>query len=233
MESASGRITGLEALLRWQSPELGLVSPAEFIPLLEETGMIIDVGRWALGQAASDYRKWMAQGLEPPPIAVNISALELEQKGFVDAVQRAIVDVGSAIRAIDIEITESVLMENIAQCLPKLEAVRVLGVGIAIDDFGTGYSSLSYITQLPVTALKIDRCFVVDMASKSDSMAVVSIIISLAHSLNLKVIAEGVETEEQRNLLKLLRCDEMQGYLFSRPLPAERVAALFGAGNAS
>lgn len=234
VEIGSGRIAGLEALLRWQSPDLGLVTPAEFIPLLEETGMIIEVGRWALGQAASDYRKWMGQGLQPPPIAVNISALELRQKDFVDAVQRAIVDAGSATCAIDIEITESVLMENIAQCLPKLEAVRALGVGIAIDDFGTGYSSLSYITQLPVTALKIDQSFVADMgmASKSDSMAVVSIIISLAHSLNLKVIAEGVETQEQLNLLKVLRCNEMQGYLFSPPLPAELAAALFGAGNA-
>ena len=147
VEIASGRVAGLEALLRWQSPELGLVSPAEFIPLLEETGMIIDVGRWALGQAVSDYRKWMAQGCEPPPIAVNISALELQQKDFAEMVQHVIVQDGNGAPVIDLEITESVLMENIAQCLPKLEAVRALGMGIAIDDFGTGYSSLSYITR--------------------------------------------------------------------------------------
>ena len=232
MAIASGCITGLEALLRWQSPELGLVSPAAFIPLLEETGMIIDVGRWALGQAVSDYRKWAHQGLEPPPIAVNISALELRQRDFVEMVQRVITQDGNGTPIFDLEITESVIMENIAQSIPALAAIRQMNVGIAIDDFGTGYSSLSYITQLPVTALKIDRSFVVDMASKSDSMAVVSIIISLAHSLNLKVIAEGVETQEQLTLLKLLRCDEMQGYLFRPPLPAELAAALFGAKNA-
>jgi EAL domain-containing protein (putative c-di-GMP-specific phosphodiesterase class I) len=193
--------------------------------------MIVDAGRWVLAQAVSDYRKWVHQGLEPPPIAVNISALELRQNDFVDAVQRAISEVGSTTRAIDLEITESVLMEDIAQCLPKLEAVRALGVGIALDDFGTGYSSLSYVTRLPVTALKIDRAFVVDMANNADSMTIVSAIISLSHSLNLKVIAEGVETQEQLDLLKLLKCDEMQGYLVSRPLPAELAAALFGAKN--
>ncbi|MBI4191406.1 MAG: EAL domain-containing protein, partial [Betaproteobacteria bacterium] len=226
IDSGSGRVVGLEALIRWMSPGLGLVSPAEFVPILEETGMILEAGTWVLRQAASDYRQWRAKGLKPPRIAVNISALQMRQKDFAERVQAAMRGEDGEMAALDLEITESVIMTDIEQSIPKLEAVRALGAGIAIDDFGTGYSSLSYLARLPVTALKIDRMFVENMVVGPDSMAIVSSVISLAHSLNLKVVAEGVETDEQSNLLKLLKCDELQGYVFSYPQPVEAVEAM-------
>ena len=229
----SNRVVGLEALIRWQSPGLGLVPPHRFIPLLEETGMILDVGRWALRQAVRDSRQWVAKGLKPPRIAVNISSQQLRQKDFAEEVKEIIVRGGGETPAIDLEITESLIMENIEQCSAKLDVLKSAGIGIAIDDFGTGYSSLSYLARLPVSSLKIDRSFIVDMTNNPDHMAIVSTIISLAHSLNLTVIAEGVETQEQLNLLKLLKCDEMQGYLFSKPLPAAEVVAKFGGAPAA
>jgi diguanylate cyclase (GGDEF)-like protein/PAS domain S-box-containing protein len=225
---ASGRVVGIEALIRWQSPDLGLVTPHRFIPLLEETGMILDAGRWALRQAVRDFRQWVAKGLQPPRIAVNISSQQLRQKDFVEETKEIIVQGDGETPAIDLEITESLIMENIDQCSAKLDMLKSAGIGIAIDDFGTGYSSLSYLARLPVSSLKIDRSFIVDMTNNPDHMAIVSTVILLAHSLNLTVTAEGVETQEQLNLLKLLKCDEMQGYLFSKPLPAAQVEAMFG-----
>jgi PAS domain S-box-containing protein/diguanylate cyclase (GGDEF)-like protein len=218
-------IVGVEALIRWQSPEFGLVPPMKFIPLMEETGLILDVGAWALRRAAADHRKWVEQRLSAPRVAVNVSAIQLRQKGFVDAVEQAIIE-GTAPTGIDLEITESLVMEDIEGNIEKLKAVRDLGLRIAIDDFGTGYSSLGYLVKLPVQALKIDRSFIITMLKNFDTMTVVSTIISLAHSLKLKVIAEGVDEEEQAEKLRLLRCDEMQGYLFSRPLPFERICEM-------
>jgi diguanylate cyclase (GGDEF)-like protein/PAS domain S-box-containing protein len=225
---ADGRAVGLEALIRWRTPGGELVPPHQFIPLLEETGMILDVGRWALRQAVRDARQWMAKGLRLPRIAVNISSRQLRQHDFADEVRQIIARGEGESPAIDLEITESLIMENIEQCSAKLNLLKSAGVGIAIDDFGTGYSSLSYLARLPVSSLKIDRSFIIDMTNNPDHMAIVSTIISLAHSLNLTVIAEGVETLEQLNLLKLLKCDEAQGYLFSRPLPVEEVVTKFG-----
>jgi diguanylate cyclase len=218
-------ITGLEALLRWHSPELGLVPPLQFIRLLEETGLILQVGSWALRQAASDHLAWARRGLNVPRVAVNVSAIQLRQRNFVRLVEEAIVG-GAAPTAIDLEITETLLMDDIQANIEKLQAVRALGISLAIDDFGTGYSSLAYLAKLPVQALKIDRSFIVAMLDDANAMTLVSTIISLAHSLRLKVIAEGVETEEQAKTLRLLRCDEMQGYLISRPLPADQLVAL-------
>jgi diguanylate cyclase (GGDEF)-like protein/PAS domain S-box-containing protein len=226
VEIASNRIVGLEALIRWQSPDLGMVAPNEFVPLLEETGLILDVGRWVLKQAVKDYRRWEVAGLNPPRVAVNISPLNLRQPNFAYEVKLlAAQDAGSVLQ-LDLEITESLIMEDIEHSIVKLEAIRAAGIGIAIDDFGTGYSSLSYIARLPVNALKIDRSFIAGMTDSAHNMTIVSTIILLAHGLNLKVVAEGVETKEQLQLLRLLRCDEMQGYLFSPPLPSAEIERL-------
>jgi diguanylate cyclase (GGDEF)-like protein len=233
VDLAKGTLVGLEALIRWNDPETGLVPPMRFIPLLEETGMILEVGRWAIRKALEDYREWHGRGLQPPRIAVNISLIQLRQKNFVDVVRDAIGVSPAGSHGLDLEITESLIMEDVAGSIEKLRALRELGVNLAIDDFGTGYSSLGYLARLPVNALKIDRSFIITMTKNADSMTIVSTIISLAHALNLKVIAEGVETEEQRNLLQLLKCDEMQGYLFSKPLPAAEIEAKFLGAAAS
>ena len=230
VEVETRRIAGMEALIRWQSPELGLVPPGKFIPLMEETGMILDVGTWALKRAASDHRRWTEMSLRPPRVAVNVSAIQLRQKDFVGAVEQAIME-GVAPTGIDLEITESLVMEDIEGNIGKLREVRGLGVGLAIDDFGTGYSSLSYLAKLPVQILKIDRSFVITMLNEPDTMTLVQTIISLAHSLRLKVVAEGVDAEEQAKVLRLLRCDQMQGFLFSRPVPAEALARLLEGGT--
>jgi diguanylate cyclase (GGDEF)-like protein len=218
-------IVGVEALIRWQSPELGLVPPLKFISLLEETGLILEVGAWALKRAARDHRGWAEQGLKAPRVAVNVSPIQLRQRNFVSLVESAILE-GMAPVGIDLEITESLIMENIQENIGKLNAVRALGIEIAIDDFGTGYSSLAYLARLPVKTLKIDRSFVVSMLDDPNSTLLVQTMISLAHSLRLKVVAEGVESEEQAKVLRLLRCDEMQGYLFSKPLPLDGMTAL-------
>jgi len=219
------RIVGVEALMRWQSPDLGLVPPIRFIPILEETGMILDVGAWALRRAVLDHQQWLEQGLIAPRIAVNVSAIQMRQQDFVEIVRDA-VKFGDGPSVIDIEITESLIMEDVAGTIEKLKILRDLGMSIAIDDFGTGYSSLGYLAKLPVHSLKIDRSFISAMADNHDTMTLVSTIISLAHSLRLIVIAEGVETEDQAKLLRLLRCDEMQGYLISRPVPEGELRAL-------
>lgn len=219
----SGQICGIEALLRWDDPETGLVPPAKFIPLLEETGMILEAGRWALTQAVSDSRAWQAKGLRAPRIAVNVSSIQLQQKDFVSMVASVISSARSEAVELELEITESLIMQDIQANIQKLKVIREMGVEVAIDDFGTGYSSLSYIAKLPVNTLKIDRAFIINMTSSSDDLGIVSTIISLAHSLNLRVVAEGVETTEQANLLRLLKCNELQGFLFSPGVPAEQI----------
>jgi diguanylate cyclase (GGDEF)-like protein len=218
---ASGKLTGAEALIRWNDPRTGLVPPGRFIPVLEETGLIHDVGRWALRQAIEDYLRWHAAGLNAVRIAVNVSPLQLRNSGFIAEIGQAIGIDAHAAAGLELEITESLIMEDIKHNIASLQAIRAMGVTIAIDDFGTGFSSLSYLAKLPVDTLKIDRSFVIEMTAGPEGLALVSTIISLAHSLKLKVVAEGVETEEQSSLLRLLSCDEMQGFLFSRPVPGE------------
>jgi diguanylate cyclase (GGDEF)-like protein/PAS domain S-box-containing protein len=218
-------IVGVEALIRWQSPELGLVPPMRFIPLLEETGLILEVGSWALNRAALDHRGWAEKRLKAPRVAVNVSPIQLRQRNFVALLEQAIME-GIAPVGVDLEITESVIMEDIEATIEKLKNARDLGMNIAIDDFGTGYSSLAYLAKLPVGFLKIDRSFIITMLKDVNTMTLVSTIISLAHSLKLKVVAEGVESEDQAHMLRLLRCDEMQGYLFSKPLPYEGLISL-------
>jgi diguanylate cyclase (GGDEF)-like protein/PAS domain S-box-containing protein len=224
IDLASRRITGVEALIRWASPTRGLVAPGEFIPLLEETGLILPVGSWAMAQAVRDHLAWQRAGLAAVPIAVNVSAMQLRQADFEASVRQALAE-GASPPGIELEITESLIMEDVAANIGTLRAVHALGVNIAIDDFGTGYSSLGYLARLPVQSLKIDRSFVVGMAQDSDTMSLVSTIVSLARSLRLKVIAEGVETELQESFLRAMRCDEAQGYLFGRAVPAEGIAA--------
>jgi diguanylate cyclase (GGDEF)-like protein/PAS domain S-box-containing protein len=217
---ATGKLTGAEALIRWNDPRTGLVPPAKFIPILEETGLIFDVGRWALHQAITDYLRWRNAGLAAVRIAVNVSPLQLRHRGFIAEIEGAIcVDAHAAV-GLELEITESLIMEDVKLSIASLQAIRDMGVNIAIDDFGTGFSSLSYLHKLPVDALKIDRSFVDGMTVTPEALALVSTIINLARWLRIKVVAEGVETEEQQRLLRLLSCDEMQGYIFSKPMPA-------------
>lgn len=218
---ASGKMTSAEALIRWNDPRSGLVPPAQFIPILEETGLIHDVGRWALRQAIKESLRWRAAGLPVVRIAVNVSPRQLRNRGFIDEVRQAIAVDEQAANALELEITESLIMENVQHSIASLQAIRDMGLRIAIDDFGTGFSSLSYLSKFPVDTLKIDRSFVIEMTDSAQGLALVSTIISLAHALGLKVVAEGVETEEQARLLRVLNCEEMQGYLYSKPVPGD------------
>jgi diguanylate cyclase (GGDEF)-like protein/PAS domain S-box-containing protein len=225
VEVDTRNVVGVEALIRWQHPELGLVPPTRFIPILEETGLILDVGSWVLKRASLDRKDWLERGLEAPRVAVNVSLMQLRQRNFVHLVEDAIVH-GATPAGIDLELTESLLMDDIEANIAKLKALRALGLEIAIDDFGTGYSSLAYLAKLPVQALKIDRSFINGLHKDPDAMTLASTMISLAHSLRLQVVAEGVETEEQAHLLRLLRCDQMQGWLVSKAVPAAALVEL-------
>ena len=222
VELATRRLRGVEALIRWQSPERGLVPPAKFIPLMEETGLIVEVGAWALRQASLDRSRWLEKRLSAPRVAVNVSIVKLRRDDFVRVVSN-VLKVAGGEAGLDIEVTESLFMDDASGNIEKLVAIRDLGVGIAIDDFGTGYSSLGYLTKLPAETLKIDRSFVTAMVHDPGAMTLVSTIISLAHALNFAVVAEGVESDEQEKFLRLLQCDQMQGYLLSRPLPFDEM----------
>ena len=230
--STDQRIVGLEALLRWDSGAGGIVSPARVIPVLESSELILDVGRWALDRTLMDHKAWAEQGLRPPRIAVNVSPVQLRYADFVDMVLAALDRHGVGGEALELEITESVIMANIEDTIPSLEKLVENGVTIAIDDFGTGYSSLRYLAKLPVDALKIDRSFVMTMTAHADDMTLVTSIIGLAHALGLRVVAEGVDAEEQAKFLRLMKCDVMQGYLFGRPQPADEIAKLLAADAA-
>lgn len=218
---ASGEVTGAEALIRWNDPRRGLVPPGQFIPILEETGLIYDVGRWALGQALADNLRWRAAGLAPIRVAVNVSFLQLRHRGFIEQVRAAVAHGPQAAAGLELEITESMVMDDVEHSTQSLHAIREMGITVAMDDFGTGFSSLSYLARLPLDTLKIDRSFILHLAAGPKGSALVATIISLGHSLGLKVVAEGVETEEQSRLLALLGCDEIQGFLYSRPVPAD------------
>jgi diguanylate cyclase (GGDEF)-like protein len=222
----TGKLTGFEALMRWMDPQAGMISPAKFIPIMEQTGLILDAGNWALSQVARDCTTWRDAAKTALRIAVNVSPLQLRAKEFVANV----IDAADAIEKtgglLDLEITESVIMENVDAVILKLQTVRGLGIHIYIDDFGTGYSSLAYIARLPIYALKIDRSFVVGMTQSEDARGIVNSVVSLAHALKLRVVAEGVETEVQADLLRKMACDEFQGYLFGKPVPATDVPAI-------
>ena len=224
---ASGALTGCEALLRWNDPQAGLVPPGSFIPVLEETGLIFDVGRWALRQALADRLRWRALCPAGMRVAVNVSPLQLQNRDFTAELQQLIGADSDAAAALEIEITEGMIMHEIQNSIATLQGIRAMGITVAIDDFGTGFSSLSYLARLPVDTLKIDRSFVNDMTSGPVGLSLVSTIVTLAHSVQLTVVAEGVETEEQARLLRLLKCDEMQGFLCSKALPAAEFESRF------
>lgn len=230
----NGSIADAEALIRWNSPHKGLVAPVEFIPILEETGMIYEVGRWALGKAVDDSLRWRKGGFPAVRIAVNVSPLQLRNPGFIREIENKISVDDQAANRLQLEITESLIMENVEHNIAVLQAIRSMGVTIAIDDFGTGFSSLNYLVKLPLDTLKIDRAFVVSMMNGPRELALVSTTINLAHALELNVVAEGVETEEQSRLLRLLGCDQIQGFVFSKPVTADVFQAKFlGAQSAS
>jgi diguanylate cyclase (GGDEF)-like protein len=217
----NGRIIGAEALVRWRHPTRGMVSPAEFIPLAEETGLINPLGEWVLRTACAQLQTWVESGLPPMRIAVNLSVKQLLKKDFAATVEQALADTRLPPSLLELEITESTLMENAQDTLEALHRLRSLGVRLSIDDFGTGYSSLSYLKRFPVDIIKIDRSFVRDVSHDADDASIVTGIIALAHSLRLEVVAEGVETEAQLRFLKEQSCDLLQGYYLSQPVPAE------------
>ncbi len=216
---ASGQLVGAEALLRWNDPVTGLMAPARFIPILEETGLILEVGRWVLRKVIADHAQWRRAGRPAVRIAVNVSPLQLRHSSLVFDIQQYVGKDQCVSAGLELEITESLIMEDVKTSIAALRVIRELGISIAIDDFGTGYSSLSYLAKLPVDTLKIDRSFISDMTAGPPGMSLVSSIINLAHSFKLKVVAEGVETIEQADLLRGLTCDEAQGYLYGKPLP--------------
>ena len=225
VDLATREIVGVEALIRWQRPGTGLVLPGSLIPVLEESGMILELGQWVIDEAIAMHREWRAQGLRAPRIAVNVSAIQLRQPDFTSRV-RAAIDKGALPCGLDLEVTESLLMEDMEAAILKLATVREMDVGVSLDDFGTGYSSLASLARLPVDTLKIDRAFIKGMADHPDDTSIVTTIITLGHTLARKVIAEGVETEEQARLLRLLRCEQIQGNVFSPALPRERIEVL-------
>lgn len=223
IDICTGQVQGVEALLRWQDPESGLVSPATFIPLLESNGMIMEVGEWVFEQAARDCQAWVNLGLPPMRVAVNVSPLQLRGREFVDRVLKATRHC-TQLAGIDLEITESTLMHDLSVSTRKLERLREAGLRIAIDDFGTGYSSLRHLARLPVDTLKIDRSFIQGITDDADDRTIVATIISLAKSFEMTTVAEGVETEGQLQALRAMKCDLAQGYLFCRPMPMKELS---------
>jgi diguanylate cyclase (GGDEF)-like protein len=219
-------VTGVEALVRWQHPQLGLISPGEFIPLAEDTGLIVPIGEWVLRNACLQSMRWQQEGIAPIQMAVNICGRQFQDQDLSATVIKILDETRLDPQLLELELTESSIMQNPDLAAGVLQTLKGMGVKISVDDFGTGYSSLASLKRLPIDALKIDRSFVRDATTDPDDAALVMAIITLAHNLRLKVIAEGVETEEQLRFLHLLRCDEIQGFLFSKPLPPDLLVAL-------
>ena len=223
---ASGQLTGVEALIRWQHPELGLVAPARFIGVAEESGLIVAMGDWVLRQACQQAMRWQRAGLPPLTLAVNLSAMQFKRGQVEQSVRQALEVSGLPPQLLELELTESILIQNVESVLSSVRALKELGVKLAIDDFGTGYSSLAYLKQLDIDLLKIDQGFVRDLASDPDDAAIVRAIIQMARSLNLRTLAEGVETGQIRDQLRAFGCDAAQGYFYSRPVPAPEIERL-------
>ena len=222
----TGCITGMEALLRWQHPERGMILPNEFIPLAEETGLIIPIGEWVLRSACAQNKEWQDSGLPPVRIAVNISVRQLKQKNLVAKITETLAETGLDPQWLELELTESMIMQNAEDSVQQLNGIKSLGIGLAIDDFGTGYSSLSYLKRFPIGRVKIDQSFVQGMCNNLDDAAISRAIIALANSLNLKVTAEGVETQDQLSFLREHQCCDAQGFLFSHPVPADAMTRM-------
>jgi len=219
----TGLIVGAEALIRWDLPDRGLLWPLDFIPLAEESGFIIPIGEWVLRTACLQCRKWQDAGVPNPRVSVNLSTHQFKKDNLTSTVDRILKETGLPPGLLELEITESAMMENLEKAVATLQGLADLGVNVAIDDFGTGYSSLGYLKRFPIGALKIDQSFVRHIPSNIDDTAIAMSIISLGKTLSLKVVAEGVETQEQLTVLRNYQCDEAQGYLFSQPVDAERM----------
>jgi EAL domain-containing protein (putative c-di-GMP-specific phosphodiesterase class I) len=224
--AATGKIRGAEALLRWQHPERGLVLPGEFIPILEETGLIVPVGLWVLETACEQIRRWARAGIEVESVGINLSAGQFQQPNFDAHIRRVIECSGISPGKIELEITESMLMHDPGQAIQTLTRLKQLGVSLSVDDFGTGYSGLSYLRQLPLDSLKIARNFISDITQHPEDATIALAIINLAHNLGLQVVAEGVETEAQARFLAAHRCNFLQGFFFSLPLDADAYGRL-------
>jgi EAL domain-containing protein (putative c-di-GMP-specific phosphodiesterase class I) len=223
----SGQITGVEALLRWRHPRRGLILPAQFIEIAEDCGLIVPIGRWVVTEACRQARRWTRAKLPMLPIAINVSALEVRMAGFVQGIRSVLSDTGMQARYLELELTEGVLMDDVEATVAVFHELKSIGVRLAVDDFGTGYSSLSYLKQFPISVLKIDRSFIRQITDNPDDSRIISAIISMGRSLNYQVVAEGVETMQQREYLQSQHCTEGQGYLFSQPLSARRFANLW------
>lgn len=223
VEVETGKIIAVEALIRWQNPERGLIAPLEFIPMAEDTGLIVPIGEWVLRTACSQCKSWQRLGFPQARVSINLSARQFQQPNLVQLIADALAGSKLDPNCLELELTENVVMKNPEQAAATLRRLKEIGVRISLDDFGTGYSSLSYLKNLPIDCIKIDRSFVRDLTSDPNDAAIIMAVITLAHSLKLKVIAEGVENEEQISFLRLLRCDAVQGYFYSRPMPAEAV----------
>jgi EAL domain-containing protein (putative c-di-GMP-specific phosphodiesterase class I) len=226
IEIATNKIIGMEALVRWQHPELGMVSPAQFIPIAEETGLIIPIGEFVLRKAVEDNKKWQSMGLEPIRMAVNLSSIQFRRPDLFDTVIGVLEDYRMDPEWLELEITESILLKNVEATISTLHRLKRAGIHLSIDDFGTGYSSLSYLKRFPVDTLKIDQSFIREVTSNADDASITTSIILMGHSLKLRVIAEGVETKSQLAFLRVLECDEVQGYYFSAPVPYEQATKL-------
>jgi len=228
---ASGQLVGVEALVRWKHPVRGLVSPGYFIPLAEEAGLIESIGEWVLRTACKDNKYWQDLGLKPLIMAVNLSARQFVQANICEIIQSALQDSGLDHRYLDVEITESLLVQNVEKVMETLNKLKSAGICLSMDDFGTGYSNLGYLIKFQFDKLKLDQSFVADITTNPDNAAIARAIITLAHNLRLKVIAEGVETKAQLNYLRTLGCDEMQGYFFSRPVSKEGIVEYLRSGH--
>ena len=227
----TGKIMSAEALVRWLHPEKGLISPAEFIPAAEETGFIVQLGEWVLQTACKQMQVWQNAGFSLQQVAVNLSPRQFHQPNLSSRVAQILAEIGLSPSSLELELTESLMVEDAESAIATLQQLKNLGVSISIDDFGTGYSSLSYLTQYPFDTLKIDRCFISNITDGCTNAAIVKAIIEMAHSLCLEVIAEGVETEAEKDFLWRYECDTMQGYLFSRPVPAADFERLLVSGK--
>ena len=217
--SADGRLSGAEALLRWQHPELGLLAPGRFVPAAEESGLIVPIGEWVLRSVCRQLRRWMDEGLQPVPVAVNLSAQQFSHQDIVGLVRALLAEYRLPASLLEFELTETMLMRDVTRTIDILTQLRAMGVVLSIDDFGSGYSSLAYLKLFDVDVLKIDRAFVNDIQDARSEGTIAAAVIALAHSLGRQVVAEGVETEGQREFLVAHDCDMLQGYLFGRPEP--------------
>jgi EAL domain-containing protein (putative c-di-GMP-specific phosphodiesterase class I) len=230
VDAATRMVKGMEALIRWKHPDKGLIPPMQFIPLAETSGLIIPIGEFVIRSACRQIKTWQEAGYKQMKIALNVSSRQFDQQGLIEIVKEALQDTMISPQCLELEITESTIMRNPEKAIQILMKVKAMGIGITIDDFGTGYSSLSYLKRLPLDFLKIDQSFVKSLASDPNDQAIVMATIAMAHSLNLKTIAEGVETEEQLSFLQEHGCDEIQGYLLSRPLSAEEIPGILAKG---